>query len=75
MKMGLQPSTETKYRLKKVLSRATPFHQNLFTLCLEEIFKKLEWNRKNIKIRDEHLNNLRFSDDVVLFRESANELQ
>ncbi|XP_069989442.1 uncharacterized protein [Penaeus vannamei] len=43
--------------------------------CLEEIFKKLEWNGKGIKIGDEHLNNLKYVDNIVLFSESANELR
>lgn len=30
---------------------------------------------QRVKIRDNHLNNLRFTDDTVLFGESATELQ
>ncbi|XP_069982960.1 uncharacterized protein [Penaeus vannamei] len=42
----------------------------LFTACLEEIFTKLEWNRKAINMGHEYLNNLRLPDDIVLFSES-----
>lgn len=37
-----------KYQLKKVLEA---YHlTKMFTACLGEIFKKLEWNEKDIKI-------------------------
>ncbi|XP_069985558.1 uncharacterized protein [Penaeus vannamei] len=46
----------------------------LFTTCLEEIFKKLDWNGKDTKIGNEHLNNLIFADDIVLFSEGQRPL-
>ena len=47
----------------------------LFTACLEEVFKNLEWENVGIKIDGEYLNNLRFADDIVLMSESGEELQ
>ena len=48
-----------------------------FTACLDEIFKKLNWNEKNygIEIDGEYLSNLRFADDILLLTNSADQLQ
>ena len=68
--------TETdKIPIKKGVRQGDTISPKLFTACLEEIFRKLEWEGKGIKIGDEHLNNLRFADDIVLLSESADELQ
>ncbi len=41
----------------------------LSTACLEEIFKKLEWDDMRLEIYGEYLNNLRFVDDTVFAKE------
>lgn len=46
----------------------------LFTLVLEDIFKKLKWENKAINIQGEQLSNLRFADDVVIFGKDEQEL-
>ena len=48
-----------------------------FTACLEEIFKKLNWNEKKygIEVDGEYLSNLRFADDILLLANSADQLQ
>ncbi|XP_030754176.1 homeotic protein ultrabithorax-like [Sitophilus oryzae] len=38
----------------------------LFTLALEEVFKKLEWDTKGISVDGIRLNQLKFADDIVL---------
>jgi len=48
---------------------------NLFTLALEDVFKALNRNEKDIKIDGEHLSHLRFADDIVLFSQNIMELQ
>ena len=40
----------------------------------EEAFKNLEWEETGFKI-NEHLNNLRFADDIVLMNKSTDKLQ
>ena len=47
----------------------------MFTACLEEVFKNLDWEDKGICIEGEYLNNLRFADDIVLFSDSGEDLQ
>ena len=65
----------SKIPIKKGVRQGDTISPKLFTACLEEIFRKLEWRDKGIKIGDEYLNNLRFADDIVLFSESVYELQ
>ena len=40
----------------------------LFTACLEDIFRKLNWSKRGISIHGRKLNSLRFADDVALMR-------
>ena len=47
----------------------------LFIACLEEIFRKLDWEDLGINVDGEFIQNLRFADDIVLFSEKAEELQ
>ena len=41
----------------------------LFTACLEDIVRNLNWSKRGISIHGRKLNNLRFADDVALKRE------
>jgi hypothetical protein len=47
----------------------------LFITCLEDIFRRLDWEGKGIKICGEYLNNLKFADDIVLFANNLETLQ
>ena len=47
----------------------------LFITCLEDVFRKLNWEEKEIKICGEYLNNLKFADDIVLFTNNLETLQ
>ena len=47
----------------------------LFTATLENVFRKLSWEGKGLNINGEHLNHLRFADDIVLIANSSQELQ
>jgi hypothetical protein len=47
----------------------------LFTLALEDMFKDLNWEDKGILIDGEHINHLRYADDLVLITTCAPELQ
>ncbi len=73
-----QPSNFTRRGGKlpsgKVLGKATT-SLKLFTACLEEIFKKLEWDDMELKIDGEYLNNLRLADDIVLLSNSGEDLE
>ncbi len=55
-----------KIPIRKDVRQLNTISLKLFTACLEEIFKKLEWDDMGLKIDGECLNNLRFADDIVL---------
>ncbi len=43
--------------------------QNLFNCNLKEIFCNLKWaKKKGLKINGEYLNNLGYTDDIILFQ-------
>ena len=64
-----------KIPIKKGVRQGDTISPKLFTACLEDIFRNLDWDNKGININGEHLNNLRFADDIVLFSETGEELQ
>ena len=39
----------------------------MFTTCLKDIFRRLNWEEKGIKVYGEYLSNLKFSDDLFQF--------
>lgn len=47
----------------------------LFIACLEEMFKKLTWRHKRIKIGNGHLTNLPYANDIVRYSETSGEVQ
>ncbi|CAM4690395.1 unnamed protein product [Leuciscus chuanchicus] len=47
----------------------------LFTACLEQIFRQLNWDEVGIKINGRWLNHLCFADDIVLIGCSAVDVQ
>lgn len=47
----------------------------LFSACVEEIFKTLEWDDFGLPINGRRLHHLRFADDIVLFSRNAVEIQ
>ncbi len=61
--------------IERGVRQGDPLSPNLFNCILEEIFRRLEWEGKGIKIDGEHLNNLRFADDVVLISDNIEELE
>ncbi|KAG1700939.1 putative uncharacterized transposon-derived protein F52C9.6 [Nymphon striatum] len=64
-----------KIRLEKGVRQGDSISPKLFTACLENVFRGLNWTSKGIPINGDRLTNLRFADDVVLFSESPQELQ
>lgn len=47
----------------------------LFTLALEDLFKKLNWKSTGVNINDEHLNHLQFTDDIAIIATSKEDVQ
>ena len=52
-----------------------PLSRILFCAALEEIFRKLKWEKMGMKINAKYLNNLRFADDVVLILKDLKKLK
>ncbi len=64
-----------KFPIRKGVRQGDTISPKLFTACLEEVFKKLEWDDMGLKIDGEYLNNLRFADDLVLVSNSGEDLE
>ncbi len=64
-----------KVPIRKGVRQGDIIFPKLFTASLEEILKKLEWDDMGLKIYGEYLNNHRFADDIVLLRNTGEELE
>ncbi|KAG1653559.1 Prolow-density lipoprotein receptor-related protein 1 [Nymphon striatum] len=64
-----------KIRLEKGVGQGDSISPKIFMACLENVFRCLNLTSRGIPINGHRLTNLRFTDDVVLFSESAQELQ
>ena len=60
--------------IKRGVRQGDTISPKLFTLVLEDVFKKLQWQTKGIKIDGSFLNHLRFADDIVLISSDIHEL-
>ena len=70
----LHKNTE-KIKIEKGVRQGDTISPKLFTACLEEIFREVNWEGKGLKINGEYLNHLRFADDIILVSETAEDLQ
>ncbi len=57
------------------MKQGDPLSPNLFNSILEDIFQKIEWEERGIRIDEENLSNLRFVNDVVLISADVEELK
>ena len=65
-----------KLRLHRAVGQGDNISPRLFTSCLQDlIISKINWKDRGIKINDEYLSHLIFTDDIVLIAESTSELQ
>ena len=64
-----------KIRIKRGVRQGDTISPKLFTATLENIFRRLNWENKGVKINGEFLSNLRFADDIFLCTETPQELQ
>ncbi|KAL0839312.1 hypothetical protein ABMA28_016056 [Loxostege sticticalis] len=62
-------------KIQRGVRQGDTISPKLFTLVLEDVFKKLDWEDKGLSIAGARLSNLRFADDVVLFASDPEELQ
>ena len=56
------------------MRQGDPLSYILFNAVLEEIFRRVNWENKGLKIDGKYLCNLRSADDVVLISTSMKEL-
>ena len=63
------------FKLEKGKRQGDYISPKLFTVCLEQIFRKLNWEEMGIKKDGETFNSFRFADDITLVSEDSEELQ
>lgn len=68
-------STDQQVPYKERCQKRGQISPQLFTACLEGVFRKLNWVNTGIQIHGEYFTNLRFADDIVLFSETSKKLQ
>ena len=61
--------------VKKGVRQGDTISPKLFSAGLEEVFKRLDWSKAGIKVNGKYLSHLRFADDIVIFSNSATNLQ
>lgn len=55
------------FQIKKGARQGDTIRTKLFTLTLEEIFKRIEWINNGININYRNINHLCFSDDITKY--------
>ena len=60
--------------IKQGVRQGDTISPKLFTSCLEDIFRSLNWEKRGININGEYLNHLTFADDIVI-SETKEQLQ
>lgn len=73
LQIRLHENTE-KISIKRGVRQGDNMSPKLFTLVLEDAYKRIEWGNRGISILGERLTHLRFADDVVLFAETKDQL-
>ena len=63
------------FKIQKGVRQEDPLSSTFFVCVLEEIFRGLNWEDKEICINGEYLSNLRFADDVVLIEEDPDKMK
>ena len=65
----------SKIPIRKGVRQGDTISPMLFTACLQEVFRTLDWEQVGVRVNGEYLSNLRFADDVALLSNSGDELQ
>ena len=61
--------------INKGVRQGDTISPKLFTSCLEDIFRSLNWEDSGISINGKTLSNLRFADDIAVIANDIEELQ
>lgn len=67
--------TGPAFSIRRGVKQGDPLSPKIFIAVLEQILRGLSWTRKGIHINDKTLSHLRFADDIVLFSESAKQIE
>uniref|UniRef100_A0A0N5C0B1 Reverse transcriptase domain-containing protein n=1 Tax=Strongyloides papillosus TaxID=174720 RepID=A0A0N5C0B1_STREA len=62
-------------QVKRGVRQGDTISPKLFTAVVEDVFSKLDWTKKGIRIDGEHLTHLRFADDIVLITHTMEEAE
>lgn len=65
----------TEIGIYRGVRQGDPLSPRIFITVLQSIMMTLKWENKGININGKLLSNLRFADDIVLFAESAPQLE
>ena len=74
MKVKLHEDTE-EILFKRGVRQGDIVSPKLFTLVLEDAFKRLHWEDRGINISGEKLSNLRFAGEIAIFSPNSEELE
>ncbi|PZC78089.1 hypothetical protein B5X24_HaOG202624 [Helicoverpa armigera] len=61
--------------INRGVRQGDPLSPKLFTVVLEDIFRRLEWDHYGLNINGENLTHLRFADDIIILARSKDQLQ
>ncbi len=63
------------FKIECGIKQGDPLSPTSFNSLIKEVFQKLKWEGKGIKIDDEWFNNLRFADDITLISQDRKEVE
>lgn len=66
--------TTNKIKIVGSVKQSDIISPRLFILVIEDIFKDLSQTENGINIKGEHLQNLKFADDIMIFAKDKEEL-
>ena len=67
--------TSESFKIERGVRQGDPMSPKLFNAVLEDIFRRLNWEDRGVKINGKRLNHLRFADDIVTISETAEETE
>ena len=63
-----------QFPISRGVRQGDPLSPKIFTAVLENIFRKLDWTKKGLRVNGEYLSHLRFANDIVIFAENTADL-
>jgi hypothetical protein len=63
------------FDIERGVRQGDPISPKLFTALLEDMFMKLDWEKKGIAINGKYLSHLKFADDIVVFANKLDDLE